>query len=71
MLLASSPAVPLHVNHALSTVGHIGGELSAITQLRSLSYAVRWESTITPLDFVSDELEGERWLVWAAGPVCV
>jgi hypothetical protein len=44
-------------------------ELPSHAQLRALLYAVRWESTILSNDFLSNVLEGERWLVLAAGNV--
>ncbi|KAI0321379.1 ER-golgi trafficking TRAPP I complex 85 kDa subunit-domain-containing protein [Amylostereum chailletii] len=62
MLLAPSPAIPLHATHALSTIGQSTTDLSAVKQLRALSYAVRWETAIDQTDFLSDTLEGERWL---------
>lgn len=45
--------------------------LSAYEQMRVLLYATRWESGITTRDLLNDEMEGERWLVWAASNVCV
>ncbi|KAG2075048.1 hypothetical protein BDR04DRAFT_1006461 [Suillus decipiens] len=67
LLIAPSPAVQLHVSHALNTIHPQSAELHSHAQLRALLYAVRWESTLTIGDFLSDTLEGERWLVWAAG----
>jgi hypothetical protein len=61
--------VQLHVSHALNTIHPQSAELPSHAQLRALLYAVRWESTLTIGDFLSDTLEGERWLVWAAGNV--
>lgn len=67
LLIAPSPAVQLHVSHALTTIHPQSAELHSHVQLRALLYAVRWESTLTIGDFLSDTLDGERWLVWAAG----
>lgn len=35
----------------------------------ALAYTMRWDTGITKQEFLSRELEGERWLVWAAGSV--
>ncbi|KAG0696032.1 ER-golgi trafficking TRAPP I complex 85 kDa subunit-domain-containing protein [Suillus ampliporus] len=67
LLLAPSPAVQLHVSHALNIIHPQSAELPSHAQLRALLYAMRWESTLTISDFLSNTLEGERWLVWAAG----
>ncbi|OJA16247.1 hypothetical protein AZE42_00079 [Rhizopogon vesiculosus] len=67
LLIAPSPAVQLHVSHALNNIHPSSMELPSHAQLRALLYAVRWESTITSNDFLSSVLEGERWLVLAAG----
>lgn len=66
LLLSSSPAVTLHVTHALSTITSSDAEASASAQLRALTYAVRWEASA---DFLASPLEGARWLVWAASSV--
>jgi hypothetical protein len=69
LLITPSPAVPLHAFHALNTIHPSSMELPSHAQLRALLYAVRWESTIPSSDFLSSVLEGERWLVLAAGNV--
>ena len=66
LLLSPSPAVNLHVTHALSAITSSGEEASASVQLRALTYAVRWEAGT---DFLANSLEGDRWLVWAASSV--
>ncbi|KAJ7783643.1 ER-golgi trafficking TRAPP I complex 85 kDa subunit-domain-containing protein [Mycena maculata] len=66
LLLSPSPAIPLHVANALSSIPTIS-EMTAQAQLRALSYAVRWEIGISSSDFLSSALDGDRWLVWAAG----
>ncbi|KAH9982364.1 ER-golgi trafficking TRAPP I complex 85 kDa subunit-domain-containing protein [Lactifluus volemus] len=63
LLLSPSPAVTLHVTHALSAITSSAAEASASAQLRALTYAVRWEAGT---DFLASSLEGDRWLVWAA-----
>ncbi|KAJ7103664.1 ER-golgi trafficking TRAPP I complex 85 kDa subunit-domain-containing protein [Mycena belliarum] len=67
LLLSPSPAIPLHVANALSSISPSTSDLTAQAQLRALSYAVRWEIGIGAEDFMSSTLEGDRWLVWAAG----
>ncbi|KAH7912583.1 ER-golgi trafficking TRAPP I complex 85 kDa subunit-domain-containing protein [Hygrophoropsis aurantiaca] len=67
LLLSPSPAVPLHVSHALTTIHPPSVELPPHAQLRALNYAIRWEIGIANPDFLGGILEGERWLVWAAG----
>lgn len=68
-LLAPSPAIQLHVTHALNTIRTPQSELSALVQLRTMVYAVRWESCLSMSDFLGNVLEGDKWLVWAAGSV--
>ncbi|KAI6119835.1 ER-golgi trafficking TRAPP I complex 85 kDa subunit-domain-containing protein [Pisolithus croceorrhizus] len=67
MLLSPSPATTLHVTQSLSAIFPSASELPAHAQFQALKYAVRWETSISHNDFLSDTLEGERWLVWAAG----
>ncbi|KAF8525181.1 ER-golgi trafficking TRAPP I complex 85 kDa subunit-domain-containing protein [Hysterangium stoloniferum] len=62
LLLAPSPAVGAHANYALSTLQTSAGPSS---QLRALAYAVRWGTGVQSLE----DLEGDRWLVAAAGSV--
>lgn len=70
MLLAPSPTLPLHASNALSGMHLQSSEPPAHAQLRALIYAVRWEACIDSSDLIGGVLEGERWLVWAAGNVC-
>ena len=46
-------------------------DLTAHEQMRVLLYAARWEGGIATRELLNDEIEGERWLVWAASNVCV
>ncbi|KAF8213184.1 ER-golgi trafficking TRAPP I complex 85 kDa subunit-domain-containing protein [Mycena galopus ATCC 62051] len=66
LLLSPSPAIPLHVANALSSL-NTSSVLTAQAQVRALSYAVRWEIGVDTPDFLGSILEGDRWLVWAAG----
>ena len=45
-------------------------DLTPHEQMRVLLYAARWEAGIATRELMSDEIEGERWLVWAASNVC-
>ena len=64
-----SPTIPLHATTALTSIHSNSTEVYPHAQVRALLCAVRWEAGISPQDFISDLLEGERWLVWAAGNV--
>jgi len=64
--------VGLHAKHAITS---INTSYPASMLATALTYTVRWDVGIAKQDFLSRELEGERWLVWAAGsvrfyPVC-
>ncbi|KAH9937068.1 ER-golgi trafficking TRAPP I complex 85 kDa subunit-domain-containing protein [Fomitopsis serialis] len=70
LLLAPSPALALHAAHALSVLRSPSNphfQSPGHAQLRALSYAVRWVVGIDKRDFLGSVLEGERWLVQAAG----
>lgn len=73
LLIASGPAVTANAVTALGYLGFAGGGggNGAAAQLRALAYAVRWEVGVS--GFHSEEsrggVEGERWLVAAAGTV--
>ncbi|KAH0838197.1 ER-golgi trafficking TRAPP I complex 85 kDa subunit-domain-containing protein [Lanmaoa asiatica] len=67
LLLSPSTSVVAHVSYALSTVYPPGSDMSPQAQVQALKCAVRWEAGISTSDFLGDTLEGERWLVWAAG----
>ncbi|KAJ8702429.1 hypothetical protein PTI98_001141 [Pleurotus ostreatus] len=67
LLLSPSPAIQLHASHALSVLCPLDAEPPVHAQVRALAYAVRWETGIGSPDFFDNVLEGERWLIWAAG----
>ena len=69
LLTAPSPALALHAANAIAALQTIAAEKPALAQIRALTYAVRWETGIDMRDFLGDVLEGERWLVQAAGAV--
>jgi len=58
--------VGLHAKHAITS---ISASYPASMLVTALEYTARWDVGITKQDFLSRELEGERWLVWAAGSV--
>ncbi|TEB39007.1 hypothetical protein FA13DRAFT_1724958 [Coprinellus micaceus] len=67
LLLSPSPALQLHASNALVALHPLATDLPPTAQLRALLYAARWEAGIDPRDFLHYSMEGERWLVWAAG----
>lgn len=67
LLASPSPALQLHASNALLSLHTDSTELPPTAQLRALLYAARWEAGIDPRDFLQHQMEGERWLVWAAG----
>ncbi|KAL1748561.1 ER-golgi trafficking TRAPP I complex 85 kDa subunit-domain-containing protein [Schizophyllum fasciatum] len=70
LLLTPSPTLSAYASAslaALTSAPHPPSEVPAHVQVKSLVYAVRWAMGISPADFLSEELEGERWLTWASG----
>ncbi|KAL0579376.1 hypothetical protein V5O48_002652 [Marasmius crinis-equi] len=67
LVLSPSPAIQLHVSNAITALYGGSFDPPPLAQLRAIQYAVRWEIGIDSSDFLGDLLEGERWLVWAAG----
>ncbi|KAG6819496.1 hypothetical protein H0H93_011310 [Arthromyces matolae] len=67
LLLSPSPTLPLHAANAFSGMQLQISDPLPHEQLTALKYAVRWEAGISSSDFLNYPLEGERWLVSAAG----
>lgn len=69
LLVSPSPALSLHASNAIAALQTVAADKPALAQLRALTYAVRWEIGVDARDFLGSILEGERWLVQAAGAV--
>ncbi|PSS37571.1 hypothetical protein PHLCEN_2v587 [Hermanssonia centrifuga] len=67
LLLSPSPALSLHALTAVNSLQSLSAETPAFAQMRALVYAVRWDVGIDTRDFLGSALEGDRWLVQAAG----
>ncbi|KAI0788537.1 ER-golgi trafficking TRAPP I complex 85 kDa subunit-domain-containing protein [Abortiporus biennis] len=67
LLLAPSPALALHAANAINALHSQLHDNPAQLALRTLLYAVRWDTGIDHKDLLGNVLEGERWLVHAAG----
>ncbi|EIN14080.1 hypothetical protein PUNSTDRAFT_59603 [Punctularia strigosozonata HHB-11173 SS5] len=70
MLVAPGPNVQLYASYAISSLHPLmtsgASDLPPQILVKALKYAVRWDIAISQQDFLSDVLEGDRWLVWAA-----
>lgn len=69
LLLSPTAAIKQCVQAALMSINTKMSDFSPYEQMCALQYAVRWETSIATQDFLNDEVEGERWLVWAASNV--
>ncbi len=69
LLSAPSLALGLHASNAIAAFSTLAIEDPAFAQMRALACAVRWDVGIDPRDFLGNILEGDRWLVQAAGAV--
>lgn len=69
LLLSPSPSLQTLAETAVMSIHPTPTELPPQAQVRSLLTAVRWEGGISNPDFISSTLDGEQWLVWAAGNV--
>ncbi|KAF9056514.1 ER-golgi trafficking TRAPP I complex 85 kDa subunit-domain-containing protein [Panaeolus papilionaceus] len=67
LLLSPSPSLQTLAETAVMSIHPTPTELPPQAQVRSLLTAVRWEGGISNPDFISSTLDGEQWLVWAAG----
>ncbi|KAF9527818.1 ER-golgi trafficking TRAPP I complex 85 kDa subunit-domain-containing protein [Crepidotus variabilis] len=68
LLLSPSPLLKQHAHASLISIhpSMTMMDLPPAAQLRAMVYAVRWEAGIKTQDLVREDVEGERWLVWAA-----
>jgi len=57
------------VSTALANLHSTPYDIPPHAQVRALLYAVRWEAGVSHSDFISSVMEGEKWLIWAAGIV--
>ena len=69
LLLAPTTAIKHFAQAALMSINPNMLDSSPYEQVCALLYAVRWETSIATRDFLNDDVEGERWLVWAASNV--
>ncbi|KAH8102427.1 ER-golgi trafficking TRAPP I complex 85 kDa subunit-domain-containing protein [Cristinia sonorae] len=67
LLLSPSPALPLLAANSVQTNHAQFHDWPALAQMRSLVNAVRWDIGIDQRELLGSILEGERWLVQAAG----
>jgi trafficking protein particle complex subunit 8 len=67
LLLAPSTPLASYVGASLAALGLTEPGVPASAQLRAMVYAVRWEVGVQNFS----EIQGERWLAWAAGLVRV
>jgi len=68
LLVAPTPTVQSHFQQAISAILSPTTEVPPQAQFRALAYAVRWDIGISETDLISSALEGDRWMVSAAGP---
>jgi trafficking protein particle complex subunit 8 len=54
---------------ALANLSSQSTDPLASEQLAALKFAIRWESGISSQEFINQPLEGDKWLVQAAGKV--
>jgi len=70
LVVSRSPALSLHAQNSLASILS-SNEVPPQAQFRALLYAVRWEAGIPPHELLNSDIEGERWLIWAAGVGCM
>lgn len=59
----------MYAQAALQSLDPSTSDYPPHVQIHALIYAARWEAGIGSADFLSNAMEGERWLVWAANNV--